>query len=68
MLHAVDRFGQAQAVAVVGVGGGQVFVCVCGAGQPSAVCPGKVVYAKLERQMEGKRNSLHLFPHKKAKM
>ena len=68
VLYAVDRFGQAQAVAVVGVGGSQAFVCVRGAGKPSAVCPGKVVYAKLERQMEGKRNSLHLFPHKKAKM
>ena len=41
MLHTVDRFGQAQAVAVVGVGGGQVFGGVRGACQPSAVYPGE---------------------------
>ena len=41
MLHAAHGLGQAQAVAVVGVGGGQAFVCVRGACQPSAVGPGE---------------------------
>ena len=41
VLHAVDRFGQAKAVAVVGVGGGQAFVCVRGAGQSPSVDPGE---------------------------
>ena len=41
VLHTVDRFGQAQAVAVVGIGGGQVFGGVGGTCQPSAVYPGE---------------------------
>ena len=41
MLHAAHGLGQAQAVAVVGVGGGQAFVCVRGAGQSTSVDPGE---------------------------
>ena len=41
VLHAVDCLGQAQAVAVVGIGSGQAFVCVRGAGQSTSVDPGE---------------------------
>ena len=41
MLHAVDRFGKPESVAVVGIGGGQALACVRGAGKPSAVYPGE---------------------------
>ena len=41
VLHAVDGFSKPESVAVVGIGGGQVFGGVACAGQPSAVYPGE---------------------------
>ena len=39
VFHTIDGFCKPEAVSVVGVGGGQIFGGVCGAGKPSAVYP-----------------------------